>query len=64
MKIIAHGGVGSPREVDKDVQRAIDNGLSDDIFDTVVGVVSAMEDDPIFNAGTGSRMRLISFYSD
>ncbi len=58
MKIIAHGGVGSPREVDKDVQRAIDNGLSDDIFDTVVGVVSAMEDDPIFNAGTGSRMRL------
>lgn len=58
MKIIAHGGVGSPREMDKNVQRAIDDGISDNIFETVVGVVSAMEDDPVFNAGTGSRIRL------
>lgn len=59
MKVIAHGGVGSPREMDDDVLEAVKKGVVDeDVFATVVGVVSALEDDPVFNAGTGSRMRL------
>ncbi len=58
MYIIAHGGVGSSRELDERVNAAVKEGLADDAFQTVVGVVSALEDDPVFNAGTGSRIRL------
>ncbi len=58
MKVIAHGGVGSPREMDERVLAAVEIGSVDDVFETVIGVVSAMEDDFVFNAGTGSRMRL------
>ncbi len=58
MYIIAHGGVGSSRELDDRVKAAVEKGVSDNAFRTVVGVVSALEDDPVFNAGTGSRIRL------
>ncbi len=59
MNVIAHGGVGSPREMDDDVLKAVRKGVvDDDVFGTVIDVVCALEDDPIFNAGTGSRMRL------
>ncbi len=58
MYIIAHGGVGSSREFDERVMTAVKKGLAHGVFETVVGVVSALEDDPVFNAGTGSRIRL------
>ncbi len=60
MKLMAHGGVGSPRELDRHVRMAVEKGCSDpvDALEAVVGVVSELEDDPVFNAGTGSRMRL------
>lgn len=60
MFLIAHGGVGSPRDYDENVAIAIKKGFSEDMnaFEAVVEVVAAMEDDPTFNAGKGSRMRL------
>ncbi len=60
MRLIAHGGVGSPREKDKEVQKAIDRGYEKGMsaFEAVVGVVKELENDPEFNAGKGSRLRL------
>ncbi|MFO8109853.1 MAG: isoaspartyl peptidase/L-asparaginase [Thermoplasmata archaeon] len=60
MKIIAHGGVGSSRELDPHVMDAVKEGSrgAEDALSAVVGVVSKLEDEPMFNAGTGSRMRL------
>ena len=60
MHLIAHGGVGSPREMDKYVQKAIEKGFSEGMnaFEAVIGVVKELENEPKFNAGTGSRMRL------
>ncbi|MFW6038645.1 MAG: isoaspartyl peptidase/L-asparaginase [Candidatus Saliniplasma sp.] len=60
MKVLAHGGVGSPREMDKNVKDAVEKGIDgkEKPLEIVIGVVKELEDDPIFNAGTGSRIRL------
>ncbi len=60
---IAHGGVGSPPDRSDGCRRAVDAALAaleqaGDPLDAVVAGVAVMEDDPRFNAGTGSRVRL------
>jgi len=60
---IAHGGVGSPPELSDGPRAAVDAALraleggADPVDAAVAGVV-VLEDDPRFNAGTGSRLRL------
>ncbi len=60
MKLIAHGGVGSPRDKDKKVERAVKKGFKEEMsaFQAVIAVVERLENDPSFNAGTGSKLRL------
>ena len=59
MFVIAHGGVGSPRKYDENVERAVEKGVGeDDALGIAVEVVKSLEDDETFNAGKGSRMRL------
>ncbi len=60
MMLIAHGGVGSPREKDKRVKKAIDRGYEEGMspFQAVIAVVKELENDPEFNAGIGSKLRL------
>ena len=60
MFLIAHGGVGSSRDMDENVEAAVEKGYSEgmDVFEAVIGVVKELENDPVFNAGKGSRMRL------
>jgi beta-aspartyl-peptidase (threonine type) len=60
---IAHGGVGSPPSLSDGCQRAVDAALrvvesGGDPVDAAVAGVVVLEDDPRFNAGTGSRVRL------
>ncbi|MEF8873325.1 MAG: isoaspartyl peptidase/L-asparaginase [Candidatus Thermoplasmatota archaeon] len=60
MILIAHGGVGSPREKDIKVEKAIERGYKEGMsaFEAVIAVVEELENDPSFNAGKGSRLRL------
>ncbi len=60
MHLIAHGGVGNPRENDDKVKKAIEKGYKEGMsaFEAVIAVVEELENDPIFNAGKGSRLRL------
>ena len=60
MRVLAHGGVGSPREMDENVKKTVEKGIVDksNALEVVIGVVKELEDDPVFNAGTGSRIRL------
>ncbi len=60
MYLIAHGGVGSPREMDENVEKAVEEGFNPGMssIEAVVSVVKELEDDPYFNAGYGSRLRL------
>jgi len=60
MILIAHGGVGNPRENDDRVRKAIEKGYKDGMtaFEAVIAVVEGLENDPLFNAGRGSRLRL------
>jgi isoaspartyl peptidase/L-asparaginase-like protein (Ntn-hydrolase superfamily) len=60
---IAHGGVGSAPEKSDGCRRAVDAALAAlargaDPVDAAVAGVVVLEDDPRFNAGTGSRVRL------
>src|SRR4051812_178248 len=60
---IAHGGVGAPREMSDGCRRAVDAALAvlasgGDPLDAAVAGVLILEDDPRYNAGTGSRVRL------
>jgi isoaspartyl peptidase/L-asparaginase-like protein (Ntn-hydrolase superfamily) len=60
---IAHGGVGSPPELSDGPRKAVDAALAvvergGDPLDAAVAGVVVMEDDPRFNAGTGSKVRL------
>jgi isoaspartyl peptidase/L-asparaginase-like protein (Ntn-hydrolase superfamily) len=60
---IAHGGVGSAPELADGCRAAVDAALAaidrgeDPLAAAIAGVV-ILEDDPRFNAGTGSRVRL------
>ncbi len=60
MKLIAHGGVGSPRDKDELVERAVERGYEEGMsaLEAVIAVVVELENDPAFNAGKGSRLRL------
>lgn len=60
---IAHGGVGSPPAWADGCRAAVDAALAAvdrgaDPADAAVAGVVVLEDDPRFNAGTGSRVRL------
>lgn len=60
---IAHGGVGSPIESSDGCRAAVDAALEiaeagGDPVDAAVAGVVVLEDDPRFNAGTGSSVRL------
>src|SRR5690606_8317829 len=60
---IAHGGVGSPPERSDGCREAVDAALAvleagGDPLDAAVAGVVVLEDDPRFNAGTGSRVRI------
>jgi len=61
--VIAHGGVGSPREWSDGCRSAVDAALKaleagGDPVDAAVAGVVVLEDDSRFNAGTGSCVRL------
>jgi len=60
MFLIAHGGVGSSRDMDEDVEAAVEDGYEEGMtaLEAVVSVVKGLENNPVFNAGKGSRMRL------
>ncbi|MFO7791514.1 MAG: isoaspartyl peptidase/L-asparaginase [Candidatus Saliniplasma sp.] len=60
MRVLAHGGVGSPRDKDENVKEAVEKGIdgNENALDIVIGVVKELENDPVFNAGTGSRIRI------
>jgi len=60
MILIAHGGVGNPRKNDGRVRKAVENGYEEGMtaFEAVIAVVEELENDPLFNAGKGSRLRL------
>lgn len=60
MHLIAHGGVGNPRDNDGKVRQAIERGYEDGMsaFEAVIAVVEELENDPSFNAGKGSKIRL------
>jgi L-asparaginase / beta-aspartyl-peptidase len=60
---VAHGGVGSPPENSDGCRLAVDAALAAlergaEPVDAAVAGVMVMEDDPRFNAGTGSRVRI------
>lgn len=60
---IAHGGQGSPPQMADGCRKAVDAALlaleaGKDPVDAAIAGVVIMEDDPRFNAGTGSRVRL------
>jgi isoaspartyl peptidase/L-asparaginase-like protein (Ntn-hydrolase superfamily) len=59
---VAHGGVGADGDLDG-VRRAVDEALrvldaGGDPLDAAVAGVAVMEDDPRYNAGTGSVVRI------
>src|SRR4051794_10470721 len=60
---IAHGGVGTSSEASDGCRRAVDAALAllargVDPLEAAVAAVVVLEDDPRFNAGTGSIVRL------
>lgn len=60
---IAHGGASNPAKNSDGTRRAVDAALAAlangaDPVDAAVAGVVVLEDDPRFNAGTGSRVRL------
>lgn len=60
---IAHGGVGSPPELSDGCRAAVDAALAaldrgEDALAAAIAGVIVLEDDPRFNAGTGSRVRI------
>jgi len=61
--IVAHGGVGSPRDYDDGCERAVrrgaeELGVSGDALEAAIAVAAEMEDDGRFNAGSGSVLCL------
>ncbi len=56
--LLAHGGVGSDQTLNSFLDDVVKSSLDRDPLKSVVNSVVRMEDDPRFNAGTGSYMRL------
>ncbi len=61
--VIAHGGADSPNESSDGPKRAANAGLEAlargaDVLQAAITTIEVLEDDPRFNAGTGSRVRL------
>ncbi len=56
--IIVHGGVGSKGRSPEDMNGVASKSMDEDVLKTVVNAVVSMEDDPRFNAGTGSVIRI------
>lgn len=61
--ILTHGGAGAPAKLVDGPQRAADRGLAvlragRHALDGVIEATADLEDDPRFNAGTGSNLRL------
>ncbi len=56
--IILHGGLSKREELQRAVERYASQSLLSNPLDSVVRAVVLMEDDPLFNAGTGSNIRL------
>jgi isoaspartyl peptidase/L-asparaginase-like protein (Ntn-hydrolase superfamily) len=62
MKVIVHGGAGSPPDEPADRQAVLDGAAeagaaTDDVTDAVVEAVRVLESDPWFNAGVGSAIQ-------
>ena len=60
---IAHGGVGSPPEWSDGCRKAVDAALrvleeGGDPLDAAIAGTKVLEDDPRYNAGTGSQIRI------
>lgn len=56
--LLCHGGVGSKNRSLPDMNGIAKNGWNQDPLTSVVNAVVIMEDDPNFNAGTGSVIRI------
>ncbi|MCL4346229.1 MAG: isoaspartyl peptidase/L-asparaginase [Candidatus Thermoplasmatota archaeon] len=56
--ILCHGGVGSKARSAPDMNGIAEKSWNEDPLKSVVNAVVIMEDDPQFNAGTGSVMRI------
>ncbi len=61
--ILTHGGAGAPARFHDGTQRAAELGLErlragEPALDAVIAATVDLEDDPRFNAGTGSNLRL------
>ena len=62
MKVIVHGGAGSPSDEPSDRQAVLDSAAAagaatGDVTDAVVEAVRTLESDPRFNAGVGSAIQ-------
>ncbi len=59
MIVVTHGGAGARAEFSDGTTRAAELGLAQaDALSAVLKAVCVLEDDPRFNAGTGSNLRL------
>ena len=56
--LLCHGGVGSKNRSLPDMNGIAKNGWNQDPLTSVVNAIVIMEDDPNFNAGTGSVIRI------
>jgi isoaspartyl peptidase/L-asparaginase-like protein (Ntn-hydrolase superfamily) len=61
--IIAHGGVGSRKSFSDGTQKAAQESLkalkkTNSVLKAAIKGTVILEDDPRFNAGTGSRLRM------
>ena len=62
MKVIVHGGAGSPPDEPAERQAVLDSAAeagaaADDVTEAVVAAVRVLESDPRFNAGVGSAIQ-------
>ncbi|MFV8754226.1 isoaspartyl peptidase/L-asparaginase [Nannocystaceae bacterium ST9] len=61
--VLAHGGQGSPASQSEGPARAVERGHAllregGDPLEVAIATIEVLEDDPNFNAGTGSNLRL------
>ncbi len=56
--LVLHGGAGHKSELRDVMQKYAEEAFKNDALESVIQAVVFMEDDPLFNAGTGSNMRM------